>query len=203
MQGSKAVSIVPNPTALDWRKRLPISVVDWIEQDLHRSFADLVRISLDAKPLPINYMTAGGWSRMSGPALTHYTFTFSDGASFETDVDPLSALMTHNLIKGYNDIISQHLWLDRYIMHISRIDNRELDYARTDIAYRIVPHLLQRGQSDPLAVCFARKLVDDTSVEDEALFMMVKMELFATKYTASQVCTAAYAAFNEIEREQS
>lgn len=197
------MAIMPLSSPMDWRKRLPVSVVDWIEQDLHRSFADLAHIRLEAKPLPIKHMTASGWSSMPGPDLTHYTFTFQDGASFETDTDPLSRLRISRLIDGYNEIISAHLWIDRYIMQEKREEGEAIpNYGQTDIAYRVVSHLFKRGENDALALRFAKHLVNDASVEDDALVTLVKLECMAMKYTASEICTAAYRAFNELEWEQ-
>lgn len=194
------MSIAPNPTALDWKKRLPVSVVDWIELDLQRSFADLTQITLEMKPLPLNFATAGGWQQFTGPGLTHYTFTFSDGKTFETDADPLSHLWLTKLIDGYNDIISPHVWIDHYIMQIQRDDEDFMDYGIASNAYAMAAHVLKR--CDALAMAFARNLVKDDTVEDTALFMAVKMGLFATSYTAKQVCTAAYQAYYEVEQGQ-
>lgn len=196
------MSISPNPTRADWKKQLPVSVIDWIEEDLHRSFEDVVRISLEAKPLTINHMATTGWSSFVGPALTHYTFFFLDGKHFETDVHPMSRLLPTTLIKGYNDIVDQFVWIDRYIMGEKRSVDDAPDYSINHIAYPIISHLLKRGDNDPLLRCFARKLVDDANITEEELVPVLMWDTIAAKYTASQICTAAYRAFNEIEREQ-
>lgn len=192
------MSTIAKPSQFEWRKQLPVSVVDWVEQDLCRSFADITQISvkLECPPLDYQVATVFGWKTLKHPTHTSYAFTFTDGNTFEANHDPLSQAWVTTLIDGYQDIISPHLWLDRYIRQVST-ENGFHNYHMPDNAYNLAAHILQRGESDPLCLCFARKLVTDVSVSDDALLMLVKMEMFATSYNPTQICTAAYQAYYE------
>lgn len=184
---------------IDWNKRLPRYVRKWIKDERHQDFSEIVRVNCRL----INPYSQYGISSMSGFSCYHrYEVTFVNGFTAERDFLPYSENCGSLIVRiaSYNEIEHPHFWLHTYIMEQVIPGNLEVpDYSRTDVAYRIIPHLLKRGEYDPLARLFLRNLVDDKSVEDEVLPTLVRMEYIAMAYTASQMCSAAYAAYNEWE----
>jgi hypothetical protein len=105
-------------------------------------------------------------------------------------------------IAGYNETILPNYWIHFNIMQQPMPEDiRVPNYALTDVAYSIIAHVLKRGENDPFLLRFARKLIN-TSAGDDLLVTMLKMEYMALLKTASEICTAAYQAYNELESEQ-
>lgn len=171
---------------------LPPYVRAWIESDLERDLHEIKSFEF------------GPGDRLSR-ALQHnrYRFNFFDG-SFELKTFTIfnEDCQGEVHIPGFRELVPPNLWLHRHIMERPDGPTPEiLRYQDTLVAYSLIGHLAKRDAADPLLRRVAQKLVQDESAE-EAPAMALQMECFANAYTASQICTAAYQAWHELEREQ-
>lgn len=192
------MTINPTTTSISNHiKQLPGYVCRWITNERHQDLSEIVSIKI-----AVDYPY--GWNVPQFRRLT-YKITFANGYTAEQDFTPYwedcGPLQVR--IVGYNEAMLPNWWIHRYIMGGDLPDDLDApQYEQDSVAYGVVMHLLKRGKQDPLFVRFARKLVNDETVSDGALVVAVQMGLFAMSYSASQICTAAYLAYHELELEQ-
>lgn len=191
------------PAHLDWRRDLTPGLLWFIEHRLKRSLADLVEVMVEARDefSPFTeWAKAIRWPRAI-PLSHQLTYTLSFVGGQRTQIVPYTDVWQPPLIGRYADVLLPGEWIHRIILEAPESESVP-DYSDPNQAFRVLARLVRRAESDALLVTFAGLLQADDHLEPHELVPVLRMMCLAPPWTPQQICTAAYHAYLEVQREK-